>query len=280
MNRIALVTDSTADLTEALKQDCNVHVIPLKVRFGEQEYFDDEISSEEFYRRLAVATELPKTSQPSPLEFSTLYHRLLEEYDEVISVHLSAGLSGTLNAAHIAKEKLQGRIHIVDSKTISLGIGLLITEAAKKIKEGLDAVQILSSLDKARKNIETFFTLNTMEYLQRGGRIGKVQSMVGSILNVKPVIRVGDDGIYHSFGKVRSQEKALDSVVQAFRDLTQGRKQIRLAVAHGAARQAGLHLKEALENTFQVPATVFTQVGPAIGVHTGPGTVGAAIQFE
>lgn len=280
MKRIALVTDSTADLTEEMKKECDIHIIPLKVNFGDQEYSDKELSSEKFYRRLAEEEELPKTSQPSPEEFGLLYSKLLEKYQEVISVHISSALSGTFNAAYLAKEKFKEKIHLVDSKTISLGMGLMMMEAARNIKEGHDTAWILDNLVKARKNIETLFTLNTLEYLQKGGRIGRVQGFMGSLLNIKPIIRVGDDGVYHTYGKAHSQKKALESVVQAFRDLTKGRKQIHLAVAHGAAEQAGLYLKEALENAFQLQTTVFTQVGSVIGVHTGPGTVGAAIQFE
>ena len=156
----------------------------------------------------------------------------------------------------------------------------MVTEAARNIREGLNALQIVDRLSKARKNIETLFTLNTLEYLERGGRIGKVQSIVGSLLNIKPIVRVGDDGIYHTYGKARSQERALNSIVGAFQDLAKGRKYTRLAVAHGAARQAGMYLKEALENALQLKTNVFTQVGPVIGVHTGPGTIGAAVQYE
>ncbi len=280
MKRIALVTDSTADLTQQMKEECDIHTIPLKVRFGEREYSDEELTSEEFYRLLAEEQELPKTSQPSPEEFGCLYSKLLEEYQEIISVHISSALSGTFNAAYLAKEKFKEKIHLVDSKTISLGMGLMMMEAADNIKEGRDSAWILDNLVKARRNIETLFTLNTLEYLQKGGRIGKVQGFMGSLLNIKPIIRVGDDGIYHTYTKAHSQKKALDSVVQAFRDLTIGRKPVRLAVAHGAAEQVSLYLKEALENAFQLQTTVFTHVGSVIGAHTGPGTVGAAIEFE
>lgn len=280
MKRIALVTDSTADLTEELKNQCKVHSIPLKVRFGSEEYLDTEISNQEFYQRLTKEKELPKTSQPSPEEFTSLYRKLLDDYQEIISIHLSSGLSGTLNAAHLAKEKLKGKIHIIDSKTISLGMGLMLIETAKNIKEGLNSAQILEKLTHARKNIETLFTLNTMEYLQKGGRIGRVQSLMGALLNIKPVVRVGEDGIYQSYGKARSQDKALTMIVHAFQEFGKGKKPTRLAVAHGAANEAGWNLKEALENAFEIKTTIFTQVGPVIGVHTGPGTVGAAVQFE
>lgn len=280
MKRIALVTDSTADLPEEFKQACHAHIISLKVLFGEEEFSDGELSSEDFYQRLSQSAELPKTSQPSPEDFVNLYSKLLEEYQEIISIHLSSGLSGTINAARVAAEKLKGKIHLLDSKTISLGIGLLIIEASKLIREGLDSAHIVDKLSKARSNIETIFTLDTLEYLQKGGRIGRVQGIMGSLFKIKPIIRVGDDGVYHTYAKVRGQEKALNSIVQAFQELSRGRKIIRLAVAHGAAYEAAVSLKAELEKAFQIPVTMLTQVGPVIGVHTGPGTIGAAIQYE
>jgi len=280
MKRIALVTDSTADLTEKLKLQYNIHSIPLRIRFGDEEFFDGEITNEDFYFRLEKENELPQTSQPSPEEFISLYKRLLEEYQEVISIHISSGLSGTINAARVATEKLKGSIHLVDSKTISMGTGILVMEAAKYIQEGINSNYILEKLYTARQNIETLFTLNTLEYLQKGGRIGRVHGILGSLLNIKPIIRVGEDGVYQTWGKARSQERALNSIVHAFQNLSKGRKAKKFSVAHGAALQAGQYLKDAMENAFQMPAALFTQVGPVIGVHTGPGTIGAAIQYE
>ncbi len=280
MGKIALITDSTADLTREMQKELNIHVIPLKLRFEDEEFKDSEITSEEFYTRLAASNSLPKTSQPSPDDFIRFYQPLLEENDEILSIHLSSGLSGTLNSAHIAKEKLKGNIHIVDSKTISLGIGLMIIEAAELIKKGLKIPEILEKLSTARENIETLFTLNTLEYLHKGGRIGKVPNLLGSLLNIKPIVRVSENGTYIPQGIARSQGRSLKSIVNSFQDLARGRKPLRLVVAHGAAHQAGIELKEALETAFNLKAFTFTQVGPVIGVHTGPGTVGAAIQFS
>ncbi len=280
MAKIALVADSTADLPEDVRKEWDIHVIPLKVRFGSEEYLDHEITSEEFYRRLEEADELPRTSQPSPEEFMSLYEELLQDYQEIISVHLSSALSGTLNAANIAKERLKAKVHIVDSKTISLGFGLMVVDIARRIQEGMDSVQIMGSLSKVRQNIETLFTLNTLEYLQKGGRIGRVQGFLGSVLNIKPVVRVGDDGVYQTYGNARSQKKALDLIVSAVDKLAEGRKKVHLVVGHGAGLQAAKYLQEALESALQIKTGLFTQVGPVIGVHTGPGTVGAAVQFE
>ena len=280
MEKIALVTDSTADLTPAMKTEYKAHVMPLKILFGEQEYLDGELTSEEFYLRLASARELPRSSQPAPEDFIRLYREILTKYDEIISIHLSTALSGTVNAARLAAESLQAKIHVVDSKNISLGIGLMVAEAAQGIMAGLESIQVLEQIQRARRNIETMFTLNTLEYLQKGGRIGRVQGMVGSLLNIKPVIRVNDEGVYVPAGKARSQDKALEQIVKSLTELAGERKAKTLAIAHGAALEAANRLKESLENAFDIPATIITQVGAVIGVHTGPGTVGAAVQFE
>lgn len=279
MKKIALVTDSTADLTQQLVKQWNIFVMPLKVVFGNQQYLDGELTSQEFYARLANAEELPKTSQPSPEEFASLYERVLAKYDEVISVHISAGLSGTLNAAHVAMEKFKDKIHLVDSRSISLGIGQMVLDAAKGIQEGLDAQAILTRIGKVRANMETIFTLDTLEYLYKGGRIGKVQGLLGSLLNIKPVIRVNDEGIYVPAGKTRSREKALAGIVEYLQLAAKGRAVRELAIAHGAAQDAGKRLQEMLEAAFSVKASLFTQVGPVIGVHTGPGTIGASVVF-
>ncbi len=279
MSKIALVTDSTADLTKEMQKELNVHVIPLKLRFAEEEFKDGEITPEQFYARLANSSVLPQTSQPSPDEFIRFYQRLLAEYDEILSIHLSSGLSGTLNSAHLAKENLPGKIHLVDSRTISLGAGLMVMEAAQLIREGLAIPSILAKLAAARKKIETLFTLNTLEYLHKGGRIGKVSGLVGSLLKIKPIVRVNEEGIYVPQGIARSQERALQGIVHAIQEFAQGRKLAKMIVAHGAAEQAALKLKAVLENTFNLKVSTTAQVGPVIGVHTGPGTVGAAVQF-
>ena len=161
MSKIALVTDSTADLTKEMQKELNVHVIPLKLRFAEEEFKDGEITPEQFYARLANSSVLPQTSQPSPDEFIRFYQSLLTEYDEILSIHLSSGLSGTLNSAHLAKEKLQEKIHLVDSRTISLGAGLMVMEAAQLIREGLAIPSILAKLAAARKKIPYVVTFHT-----------------------------------------------------------------------------------------------------------------------
>ena len=280
MKKIALVTDSTADLTDELQKELNVHVIPLKVRFGTAEFHDHELTAEDFYRRLAADGPFPQTSQPSPEDFLHLYRKLLVDHDAVLSVHLSANLSGTLNAAALAKAELEGKVELIDSKNISLGIGLLLKEAARLIAAQHPLAEIIKNLEAARDRIVTLFTLDTLEYLHKGGRIGKVPNLLGSFLKIKPLIRVNEDGVYVLQGVARNRQRALKSMVQTFQEQAAGRKPSALFVAHGAALEAAKQLKKALEEAFQTPVSTFTQVGPVIGAHTGPGTVGAALLFD
>lgn len=281
MSKIAIVTDSTADIPLEMAIDNNINIIPLKVVFGDKEYRDGiDLKPEEFYQKLEAADSLPTTSQPSPADFFNLYEDLLEYHEEVISIHISGGLSGTVNAARVAAEKFRGKIHVFDSKSISLGIGLLVLDAARNVQSGAKAVDIMQRLEHVRRNSETLFTLNTLEYLRKGGRIGKVSSLLGSVLNIKPVVRVNEDGIYTPYGKTRTQEQALALIEKGFSQLAAGRKAVSLAVAHGAAFEAANRLKERLESLFNLQTSTFTQVGPVIGVHTGPGTVGAAVLYK
>ena len=280
LSKIALVTDSTADLTAELQKELNVHVIPLKVRFGAAEFRDHELSAEDFYQRLAADGPFPQTSQPSPEDFLHLYRKLLADHDAILSIHLSANLSGTLNAAALAKAELNGQVELIDSKNISLGIGLLLKEATRLIAAQHPLSAITKQLEATRSRIVTLFTLDTLDYLHKGGRIGKVPNLLGSLLKIKPLIRVNEDGVYVLQGVARNRERALKSIVQTFQEQAVGRKPSALFVAHGAALEAGQQLKKALEEAFQLSASAFTQVGPVIGAHTGPGTIGAAMLFE
>jgi len=277
--KIALVTDSTADLPQQLINQWKIFVLPLKVSFGNQQFLDNELTAEEFYARLASESQLPTTSQPSPEDFASVYAKALAEHDVIISVHISSGLSGTLNSAHMAAENFRGKVHLVDSRSISLGIGQQVLEAAKGIQEGLTVQAVLNRIAKMRENMETIFTLDTLEYLHKGGRIGVVKGMLGALLRIKPVIRVNEEGVYVPAGIARSREKALCGIVSALEQAAAGRTVKALAIAHGAAKEAADKLQDKLESVFNVRASLFTQVGPVIGVHTGPGTVGASIVF-
>ncbi len=278
--RIAIVTDSTADIPPSVANELGITVIPLTVNFNTQQYLDGvEISSDEFYPMLTASTNLPTTSQPSPAEFRSIYERLLEDHDSIISIHISSGLSGTITSALTARELVQGDIHVFDSRSISLGIALIATEAVDMVKQGLSAAEIIARLEQVREGTEVMFTLDTLEYLRKGGRIGKVQAVMGALLSIKPIVRVVD-GIYIPVGKVRRQEQALQEIVQQFQALAVNKTVKRIVVAHGAAQKAAELLTDKIRQAFGREPDLTVQVGPVIGVHTGPGTVGAAMLFE
>jgi len=279
VSKICIVTDSTSDLTPSQAAALGVTIRPLSVVFGDRVYLDGvDIKPDTFYTMLASSSTLPTTSQPSPGEFVELYESLFASgCDTIISIHLSSGLSGTCQAARQAAEHLSKDIRVVDSRSISVGIGVQVMAAAEAIKAGGTVDDVLAAIETSRKNHEVLFTLNTLEYLAKGGRIGKAKSLLGSLLNIKPIIRV-DDGIYVDAGKARSQKQALDQLVALFSELAHGRKVKRIGIAVGAATEAGLHLKEKMQAEFGVEPS-FGQVGPVIGVHTGPGTVGAAVEY-
>ena len=279
MEHIAIVTDSTSDLSPAAAGQQGITLVPLFVTHQEKAYRDGvDITPEAFYPLLASSTELPKTSQPSPEQFRDVYRGLLEKAKEVISLHISEGLSSTVAAARAAAEEVaKDRIHVVDSGFLSYGLAFQAVEAARLALEGKTAHAILDRVAKLKQRTEMLFTLDTMHYLYKGGRIGKVSSLMGSILGIKPVIRV-ENGVYVPAGKSRSIKMALSSIVEHLGKVY-GRQKVVVAVGHGQGASYAAMLQEMVKSALNVSGKILAfEVGPVIGVHTGPGTVGLAVR--
>ncbi len=279
MNKLAIVTDSTSDLDQDSANKSGISIVPLYVTHKGNVYRDAvDITPSTFYPLLQDDDELPKTSQPSPLDFETMYRQLLNSFDEIISVHISSGLSSTVEAARKAAESISPNlIHVVDSKFLTYGMTFQVLEAARLAKEGLSSLNILSRLSHLREKTEMLFTVDTMEYLYRGGRIGKVQSLMGALLGIKPVVRV-EDGVYIPNGKGRNLRQSLRSMVE-FLGRRFGRQKVIAAVGHGQAAEHAAHLADLVKRTLNVVKDPYRfEVGPVIGVHTGPGTVGVAVR--
>lgn len=281
MKDVAIVTDSTADLPWSFIASNNIKVVPLRVIFPQGwEYKDGvDIEPQDFYKLLQRSKTLPKTSQPTLEDFLSLYSQVLKEYREIVSIHLSSKLSGTYNVAELAREKLQENIHVFDSQTVSLAMGLYILEAVEKVGQGLEGAQIIEALKKVRENTETIFSLSTLTYLYRGGRIGRAKKLMGSILNIKPILRM-EEGMITAAGRVRSEQQMIKALVEKFKNLAKGRKPLRLAVAHAVNEKLGLKVKEALESSFNLKCALFGEIGATLGVHGGPGAIGAGMHFE
>lgn len=277
---IKIVTDSTADLPEDFVRENDITVVPLYVNFPDATYRDGvDLKPKDFYPMLRQCKdELPKTSTPTVDDFLQVYQNLLSKGKQILSIHISSGLSSTSAMAETAAKALEGTVQIFDSRSISLGIGLQVSEAVEMVKANLSLDKIMERLQEVRQRTEVCFSLDTLEYLEKGGRIGKVSALLGSILSIKPVIRV-DNGIYVPIDKVRNQNQAIKSMVNHMMKTLGQSKPRYIAIAHGAAEEPALKLREAVEQVTGIKATYVKEVGPVIGVHTGPGTLGLAFTY-
>lgn len=279
MDNIAVVTDSTSDLSQAEAKKHGISIIPLSVIHRSKVYLDGiDIQPESFYPMLQESNELPKTSQPTPSQFEELYNKLLESGKEILSIHLSKGLSSTFDTARaVAKRISETKIHVIDSGLISYGIAFQAIEAVKLAKKGLSPSEIITKIAELRDRTEVVFTLDTLHYLHKGGRIGKVSSLVGNLLGIKPVIRV-ENGIYVPIGKARSIKQALKSISEHL-SAKYGKEKVNIAVGHGQGLKYASMLKEMVGKALNISEEPSDfEVGPVIGVHTGPGTVGIGVR--
>jgi len=277
---IRIVTDSTADLPEDFVQKNDITVVPLYVNFPNATYRDGvDIKPRDFYPMLVQCKDqLPKTSTPSVDDFKNVYENILAKGQQVLSIHISSGLSSTGSMAETAARMVNGTVKVFDSQSISLGIGLQVAEAVQMIKDNLSLEHIHQRLQQIRQNTEVCFSLDTLEYLEKGGRIGRVSALLGSILSIKPVIRV-ENGIYVPLDKVRNQNQAIKKMVEHMLKTLGENMPKQIAVAHGAAEEAAHRLKEAVEQALGKEVSYLKEVGPVIGVHTGPGTLGLAFTY-
>lgn len=278
MAKIRIVTDSTSDIPEAVRKEYGIEMVPLKVHFGAETFYDAvTIHPDQFYDKLTSTAALPTTSQPSPADFLEVYKTLGGEPDtEIISIHLSSALSGTYQSAVLAKSILDGNtnVSVVDSKSASYGIGLLVVEAAKAAKQGKSKDEIVAHIERLRREMRIYFLVGTLEYLQKGGRIGKASALFGSLLNIKPILTLDNDGEVSSVDKVRGSKKAMARIIELLK-ADYGDRELHMTVAHAKSQEAADEFAELLRANFRISEMTFTDVGPVIGTHAGPGTVAA-----
>ncbi|RED39285.1 DegV family protein [Paenibacillus sp. VMFN-D1] len=282
MTKPVIVTDSTADIPEDIAKQHDIHVVPLRLMFGEDTFEDGvDISAEVFYKRLVQSEQLPTTSQASPADYMQVYQEIMNDYpgSPIISFHISSGLSGTYQSATIAKSMLEGDpdITIVDSKSASYGFGLLVVHAARLAAEGKTAEEIVRSVEEVRRQRKLYFLVDTLEYLQKGGRIGKAAAMIGNLLNIKPILSIDEEGIIYAVEKVRGRKKALARILERFREDLGGVQNINVAVGHTADPASAEPVLEDLSRDFRLQEVVLTNIGPVVGTHVGPGTLAVFI---
>jgi DegV family protein with EDD domain len=272
---IHLVTDSTSDITPSDAAALGVSVVPLVVRFGNEQYRDGvDIDADAFYAKLEHTDAHPSTSQPSPEVFAALFRTLLADpADQVVGLHISSKLSGTLQSARLAAQGFDAdRVHLVDTESVSGGLQLLVRAALDDIKAGDDAGNVAAKATRRRSLVTILVLLDTLAYLHRGGRIGRAKSLVGGLLNVKPLLAVRD-GEVAPLARPRSRAKGIDMIV----DDVRGRAPLRsLAAFHAAAPESMRALVGRLRDADPGVTAIEGRIGPVVGAYSGPGGVGVA----
>lgn len=287
MDSVRFVTDTTANLPDEFRQEHNVTIVPVYVLFGDQSYKDYwEMSVAQFYARLAEVKArggtMPTTSQPSPNDFVEAYERLIREgARHIISIHVTAKSSGTVNSANIAKGMVSGaEIHVIDSGSTTMLIGYMIDEAQKKLAAGCTVEQALDAIDRVKANSSLYFTVTEVDHLEASGRTFGHEQVAAAEIKIKPVIGVVD-GVPKVISPERTQKAAIDKVIELTRTAMGGKRLKGVTVVHGDALDRALVLKTRVPAELSYDGHIYvTDFGPALGVHFGQGLLGLAVYSE
>ena len=271
----AIVLDSTADYPEGPQRFANWRVVPLYVRFGQESFRDyDELGPQEFYERLRTAPELPTTSQPTPGDFLAAYEGLAA-YERILSLHLPLKLSGTVESARTAGEELGGeKVRAIDSGTVSAGLALLALGIQHRLERGTTDEEVDEFIARFQRESRIVFTVDTLEFLAKGGRIGKAAAMAGTLLNIKPILEI-QQGEVVPVKRVRGAHKAFLEFVEMFEQGSVDRPSLRVAIADADAPERREAVRELVLRTRpQARIDIETSLGAVVGTHAGPGAVG------
>jgi DegV family protein with EDD domain len=272
----AVVLDSASDFPDAQERYANFRVVPLYVRFGDESFKDYvEMGPDAFYERLASSPVSPTTSQPTPADFLSVYEELAPSYARIISLQLSSTLSGTYESARTAAELLGGsQVRVIDSRTVAAAIAILAIGIQERLEKGTTDEEIDAYVARYQRDHRLLFTVSTLEYLQRGGRIGRAAALAGNLLNVKPILTIRDGEVV-PLKKVRGSAKAFAEFRDVFESSSVDDSTLKVGIAHAAAPDRLAALRELVERDRPHASIVMaTQLGAVIGTHAGPGTVG------
>jgi DegV family protein with EDD domain len=271
----AIVLDSTADFPEAAERFANWRVVPLYVNFGTESFRDGvDLTASQFYERLRTASELPTTSQPTPADFLACYEEL-GGYERILSLHIAAKLSGTFQSAGTAANMLGGgRVRTIDTETASAAIAILGMAIQRRLERGTSDEEVDVLVASFRRDNGLLFTVDTLEFLARGGRIGRAAAFAGTLMHVKPILAI-HDGEVLPVKRVRGNQKAMQEFVEALTSQTRDEPGLRVGIAHAAAPERGVELVKMVRHLRpQATVEIETMLGAVIGAHSGPGAVG------
>ena len=272
MGNVAIVTDSTADLSEEQYKKYNITVVPLSVIFGEDVYIDDGVAltKEEFYQKLKAAKSLPTTAQPTPEDFRRVYEKLLQENQSIISIHISRKMSGTVDSAETARKMLSGSdIEVIDSEMTTMALGLLILKAAEMAAGGKSKEEILNTVKDIKSRTTTLFIPNSLEYLQKGGRIGRAKGLIASLLEIKPLLTLSE-GEVSQFKNTRRWNQAKTEMLETMQEKIKDGKKLIIAVADADLQAEGDEFADRVKEKFDPKFIMRTDIGCIVGTHLGP----------
>jgi DegV family protein with EDD domain len=270
----AIVLDSTADFPEAHERFANWRMVPLYVRFGDESRRDYvEIGPDEFYARLRTVTELPTTSQPTPGDFLAAYEQLAE-YERIYSLQISATLSGTFESARTAAAELGDKVRVIDTGTASAAIAMLGFAIQRQLERGTSDEEIHELVERYKRDARLIFTVDTLEFLQKGGRIGKAAAFAGNLLHIKPILTI-QGGEVLPVKRVRGNQKAVQEFARAFAEGSHDTPNLHVGIAHADAPEREQALRSLVADLRpHAQIDVATTLGAVVGTHAGPGTVG------
>lgn len=281
MTNIAILTDSTANLPQAWIEQYGIHVIPLKIHWGNQTLLDGiDITPKEFYMRLAPSQSLPTTSQPSTHDFIQAFEKLADQADGIVVPLISSGISGTVNSAQIAARQFSRvPVEIVDTHSTSAGQAMAVLAAVQSAAQGKSLQEVRQAADEVVQRLHLFFAVDTLEYLHRGGRIGGASRFLGTALNIKPILYFDAEGKLDARERVRTKKMALQRLMSLAEEKVNGHP-LHLGIIHANAPQVAQEFREQITRHLQCKEVFTLELSPVIGTHVGPGTIGIAFYTE
>lgn len=277
MSKVKIVVDSTADIPHAMAAELDITVVPLNVHFGDRVFLDwVDLKPEQFYQTLETSKEHPRTSQPSPGDFAAVFEKLTQDGSAAVAIVISSNLSGTYQSAVLGQAMAEGRrVEVVDSRAASMQCGFIALAAARAAKAGKSLDEVVAVARSLVGKTHVYFAVDTLEYLARNGRIGKAQALLGSLLSIKPLLKVDPEGFVAPLEKVRGERKVIPRLVELMAENLEPGKTTHVCVVHAKCPDKAEELKTAIVSAHRIDGElIVTDLGPVIGTHAGPGTVG------
>ncbi len=275
--KIGLVTDSLCDLTPELYKKYGIHMVPLNILFGETNYKDVlDLSPMQFYEMQAKSDVLPRTNQPTPYDFETMYRSIADKYDYIFSLHIAPEMSGTMSSAIMAarqlnEEKGKNLVEVIDTTQVCFGEGLVVLTAARAIEKGLGVDDVRKEILKTISGVNTIFVPESLEYLKKNGRIGAASALLGGILNIKPMLEI--KGKVVPVEKIRGSRNIIPRMLEVMKSRTEPGKRIYVCVFDALAKEKADELEALVRSEYKIAEMYRATVGPAVGCHCGPNTI-------